>query len=94
MHSVYDTHLAHRCILSQCLEELDLSRNQLVEVPLAQLCEECPELRKIDLRSNHLQGGVPKEVGMLKKLEELYLSFNRLTGELPVEICRYPQYYL
>jgi hypothetical protein len=26
---------------------------------------------------------------MLKKLEELYLSFNRLTGELPVEICRY-----
>lgn len=38
------------------------------------------------LHGNLLFGTIPKEIGMLKKLEVLDLGSNQLTGKIPPEI--------
>ncbi len=41
---------------------------------------------KINLSFNGLDGTIPKEIGNLSELEELYLGNNKLSGTLPKEI--------
>ena len=43
-------------------------------------------IRKINLRWNNLKGEIPKEIGKLINLQDLYLYSNKLTGEIPKEI--------
>ncbi|RDY12643.1 Receptor-like protein 12, partial [Mucuna pruriens] len=43
-------------------------------------------LKSIDLSSNSLTGGIPKEIGYLLGLVSLNLSRNNLSGEIPPEI--------
>ena len=38
------------------------------------------------LNNNQLTGEIPKEIGKLMNLKELYLDNNQLTGEIPKEI--------
>ena len=35
------------------------------------------------LNNNQLTGEIPKEIGKLTNLEELYLEDNKLSGEIP-----------
>ena len=41
---------------------------------------------QLELSSLGLKGEIPKEIGKLINLKELWLSFNELTGEIPKEI--------
>ena len=43
-------------------------------------------LRELWLRNNNLTGSIPPEIGNMKQLTVLSLSFNGLTGEIPKEI--------
>ncbi|RDY12642.1 Receptor-like protein 12, partial [Mucuna pruriens] len=43
-------------------------------------------LKSIDISSNNLTGGIPKEIGYLLGLVSLNLSRNNLSGEIPSEI--------
>ena len=43
-------------------------------------------VRGLTLRSNDLQGPIPREIGSLVKLETLDLSDNKLTGEIPASV--------
>lgn len=40
----------------------------------------------MSLYSNRLSGSIPKEIGKLKNLYELYLHNNQLNGSVPLEI--------
>lgn len=42
----------------------------------------------IVLTNNNLQGIIPESIGNLKYLDNLDLAFNKLTGELPIEISK------
>jgi len=43
-------------------------------------------VKSLNLSHNQLTGGVTKEIGNLRNLQELYLNNNQLTGEIPKEI--------
>jgi len=43
-------------------------------------------VKSLDLSNNQLTGGIPKEIGNLRNLQELYLFNNQLTGGIPKEI--------
>ncbi|XP_027185080.1 probable LRR receptor-like serine/threonine-protein kinase At3g47570 [Coffea eugenioides] len=68
------------------LSFLSLSFNKLNgQLPSSNLAQ-CSELRVLSLSSNEFGGSIPKEIGALKKLEELYLGHNYLEGVMPREI--------
>ncbi|XP_027184869.1 probable LRR receptor-like serine/threonine-protein kinase At3g47570 isoform X2 [Coffea eugenioides] len=81
------------------LSLLNLSFNKLSgHLPSSTLAQ-CSELRVLSLSVNEFGGAIPKEIGALKKLEELYLgynyleelrvlslSFNEFGGSIPKEI--------
>ncbi|CDP12430.1 unnamed protein product [Coffea canephora] len=63
------------------LSILDLSMNKLNgQLPSSALAQ-CSELQVLSLSINKFGGSIPKEIGGLKKLEELYLGINYL------EVC-------
>ena len=43
-------------------------------------------LSKLELTSNNLIGGIPKEIGKLQELETVSLNKNQLVGNIPIEI--------
>nr|XP_027086410.1 probable LRR receptor-like serine/threonine-protein kinase At3g47570 [Coffea arabica] len=68
------------------LRFLDLSWNKLYgQLPSSNLAQ-CSELRVLSLSFNEFGGSIPKEIGALKKLEQLYLGNNHLEGKIPKEI--------
>ncbi|XP_027086410.2 uncharacterized protein [Coffea arabica] len=68
------------------LSFLDLSWNKLYgQLPSSNLAQ-CSELRVLSLSFNEFGGSIPKEIGALKKLEQLYLGNNHLEGQIPKEI--------
>ncbi|CDP11283.1 unnamed protein product [Coffea canephora] len=68
------------------LIRLSLSLNKLNgQLPSSNLAK-CSELRVLSLSLNEFGGSIPKEIGALKKLEELYLGGNYLEGVIPREI--------
>jgi Leucine-rich repeat (LRR) protein len=44
-----------------------------------------------NLRWNKLQDVIPPEIGELKRLTHLYLSFNSFKGEIPKELAALPE---
>ncbi|KAK4403091.1 hypothetical protein Sango_1049800 [Sesamum angolense] len=44
-----------------------------------------------NLRWNKLQDAIPPEIGELKQLTHLYLSFNNFKGEIPKELANLPE---
>nr|XP_027086405.1 probable LRR receptor-like serine/threonine-protein kinase At3g47570 [Coffea arabica] len=71
------------------LIRLSLSFNKLNgQLPSSNLAQ-CSELRLLSLSLNEFGGSIPKEIGALKKLEELYLAYNYLEGVIPREIGKW-----
>ena len=61
--------------------EINLVSNELNGTIPAQICD-LSELRLLNLHGNrYLSGSIPDEIGNLKKLEELYLSDNLMSGK-------------
>jgi Leucine-rich repeat (LRR) protein len=50
-----------------------------------------PNLVRLDLSANNLQGSIPLEIGTLSKLTYLDLSNNDLSGELPLSLTNLTQ---
>nr|XP_027088440.1 probable LRR receptor-like serine/threonine-protein kinase At3g47570 [Coffea arabica] len=74
------------CHRLQGLSFLSLTENKL-NGQLPSSLAQCSELRVLDFSYNKFRGSIPKEIGELKKLEELYLgAFHHLEGEIPKEI--------
>jgi len=55
------------------------------------LAEAWPELRKLDLYDNSLEGPVPANLGLLPRLGWMQLNHNNLSGELPDVIFDAPR---
>ena len=47
-------------------------------------CDEGGSVKKIDRRYNELKGSIPPEIGNFSKLTHLDLSYNYVSGELPI----------
>ncbi|CDP11288.1 unnamed protein product [Coffea canephora] len=79
------------CHRLQGLSFLSLSENKL-NGQLPSSLAQCSELRVLDFSYNKFRGSIPKEIGELKKLEELYLvtaldiSNMNLSGTLPPQL--------
>jgi Leucine-rich repeat (LRR) protein len=69
------------------LEELNLSRNELTELPVE--CCQLAKLKKLTLTQNKLTS-LPKEFANLQALEELGLTYNNFTA-LPLICCQIAQ---
>lgn len=50
-----------------------------------------PELRKLDLYDNNLEGSIPKGFGELKNLGWVTLNHNNLSGEVPSDLFAAPR---
>ena len=65
-------------------------RNWLSDRPLEELdgirTDDLGRVIVLDLSSKHLRGHLPRELGLLSKLERLDLRNNALTGEIPAEL--------
>merc|ERR1712166_667271 len=72
------------------LRELRLHSNSLVTLPQTGFFDALPALRKLDVTWNQLKS-IPAEIGQLKQLELLDLSFNPPLTELPAEIGQLSQ---
>ena len=65
-------------------------RNWLSDRPLEELdgirTDDLGRVIVLNLSSKHLRGHLPRELGLLSKLERLDLRNNALTGEIPAEL--------
>ncbi|CAL4911302.1 unnamed protein product [Urochloa decumbens] len=68
------------------IEVLDLSFNSFSGIVNTEF-KSLPELRSLNLSSNHLEGSVPKSMPL--DLEELVLSRNQFSGGIPNDLFQY-----
>ena len=68
------------------LTHLDFTGNQLTGAIPDFVYENMTDLTHLVLHQNELSGTISPKIESLQKLEKLFLSFNRLTGKIPVEI--------
>uniref|UniRef100_A0A7N0USB0 Protein kinase domain-containing protein n=1 Tax=Kalanchoe fedtschenkoi TaxID=63787 RepID=A0A7N0USB0_KALFE len=68
------------------LEEIDISRNQLVGSIPKGSSRVFESLKAMDLSSNKLSGNIPAELGLFSNLGLLNLSWNALQSTIPPEI--------
>ena len=45
-----------------------------------------PNMRTLDLYSNSLEGGIPASFGLMRKLHQVQLQHNRLSGRIPEKL--------
>ncbi|CAA0809801.1 Probable LRR receptor-like serine/threonine-protein kinase [Striga hermonthica] len=65
-----------------------ISNNYLSGVlPSDDMCNNLPNLTKLSVSFNQLEGRIPPNIGNCTKLEILGLSINRFNGEIPSEIA-------
>ena len=72
-------------LLSDSLEELDLSRNR-IRGRIPRSFGRLRNLVRLQLERNDLSGRLPSQIGRLESLSVLKLEFNDLDGELPDEL--------
>ncbi|XLR66006.1 hypothetical protein S83_016678, partial [Arachis hypogaea] len=65
------------------LQVLDLSNNNLDQGIFSWISNLSRTLVQLDLRSNFLQGEVPKMLSRIQNLQSLVLQENQLSGKLP-----------
>ncbi|KAL6976211.1 hypothetical protein U1Q18_025002 [Sarracenia purpurea var. burkii] len=68
------------------LDEIDLSKNELVGPIPAGSSKLFESLRILDLSNNRLTGDIPAEIGLFSKLEYLNISWNNLQSKIPPEL--------
>ncbi|XP_059630664.1 LRR receptor-like serine/threonine-protein kinase EFR isoform X2 [Cornus florida] len=71
------------CLLWPNLERLYLSFNHFRgQIPSS--ISQCRELRTLSLSTNYgFEGTIPRDIGKLQKLEDIYLGRNKITGTIP-----------
>lgn len=69
------------------LLSLNLSSNYFLGNIPTWLFTKCTSLKLLDLTSNNLSGGIPRELGMLQQIAGLYLGGNRLMGGVPTSLA-------
>lgn len=72
-----------RPTVSNVIAELDLSGQAITKFPMYLL--DHPELEKLNLSHNKMNGALPAEIRKLANLKELNISYNQFTG-LPAEL--------
>ncbi|KAK3438701.1 hypothetical protein EUGRSUZ_C03265, partial [Eucalyptus grandis] len=68
------------------LSEMDLSNNGMRGELTTEFCFNVPNLHRLNLSSNRLEGNIPSKLGSIKSLYILDLSSNNFSGGLPVQI--------
>ncbi|XVE72760.1 hypothetical protein DITRI_Ditri11bG0064600 [Diplodiscus trichospermus] len=71
--------------ISSSLVELDLSYSN-ISSSIPDSFENMPALEYINFGKNRLEGGIPKSMGDLCNLKELYLVYNKLSGPFSVTV--------
>ena len=69
----------NRCQNLPVLEGLFISYNQLTG-PIPTILWKCRELHVVSLASNKFQGGIPRDIGNLTSVRNLFLGNNSLIG--------------
>ncbi len=49
-------------------------------------CDNDNNVLEVNLEANDLEGEIPSEITLLKKLEKLNLSYNKISGKIPTEM--------
>ncbi|KAG2380813.1 uncharacterized protein HKW66_Vig0201850 [Vigna angularis] len=71
------------------LQRLDVSDNTIIgEIPSKNMSVVYPNLVYVNMSRNHIQGSIPRELGQMKLLRELDLSYNQLSGEIPEDMFK------
>lgn len=68
------------------LQFLRVYNNQLAEPISEDIGNAFQSLLELNLSTNILTGQIPRSIGLMTKLEGLYLQLNQLSGNVPVEI--------
>ena len=64
----------------------DVELSEWVRIKIDEQIDSKFKVTKLDLSWLNLTGEIPKEIGKLMNLEQLYLNNNQLTGKIPKEI--------
>ena len=74
--------------LSQSLETLDLSYNQLGSTISSTVFGQFTQLKQLELHGNDLVGTIPSTLGSCTSLQHLSLNMNGIIGTLPTELSQ------
>lgn len=55
--------------------------------PISTSIGKMSNLQTYRIRANNFYGTVPTEIGLLMALDEVWIHYNDLTGEIPIEVC-------
>ncbi|CAA3009855.1 probable LRR receptor-like serine threonine-kinase At3g47570 [Olea europaea subsp. europaea] len=68
------------------LTVIDLKNNSLSGSLPTNICNNLPNMERIRILNNHINGNIPPSLGTCRKLRRLSLAFNRFFGSIPMEI--------